>query len=177
MSAAAVSEITSQVERLEQIADLQPLDEGSLSSSVVESVVLSAWDAADGVVGELSLDGNLDLEVLCNLDYVTTAMAEIFTNAYLHGRPPVKVHVSAEEPNAVITCTDSGEGISREWESAVFAPFLTTQGGYEAPAGGQLGLGLTLARGLIEATLGRLTYEDGSFVVRLLLATSPTDQS
>lgn len=54
---------------------------------------------------------------------------------------------------------------------AVFTPFLTTQGGYQAPEGGKLGLGLALARALIEATLGQLTYEAGSFVVRLPIDT------
>lgn len=49
---------------------------------------------------------------------------------------------------------------------------MTAEKGYIAPPQGHIGLGLTLARGLIEATHGHLTHQDGHFVVQLPLGLS-----
>ncbi|MGH8914891.1 MAG: sensor histidine kinase [Acidimicrobiia bacterium] len=161
---AAVQEITGHVQRLEQISDLQPVGSHDMAAIDVGSLVAKAWSEADGNPEDLVIEGELSLLAMCEPDHVTRSMAEVFKNAYDHGRPPVRVSVSLASAGVTVTIRDSGPGISNEWASTVFAPYLTTQDGYLAPAVGHPGLGLTLARGLMEATHGDLNYLDGRFV-------------
>jgi signal transduction histidine kinase len=163
----AVKQILNQVHRLEQISNLEPVDLGNLSEIRVVELVASAWSMVADEPDDLEIDGDELAMASCAPDHVRTAMAEVFTNARIHGRPPVKVSLSASRSAVVAAFGDSGAGIPDDWASAIFAPYVDTQTGYRAPAGGRLGLGLTLARGLVEASHGELRYEDGRFAFRL----------
>jgi signal transduction histidine kinase len=166
----AASEILDHVSRLEQIANLQPADPGSLSVATVEALVEKAWASASADPGDLMITGDRVALVLCVPDQIVTAMAEVVSNAYVHGKPPVEVDVSTVGDTTLIAYKDSGSGIARDWAAAVFAPYVDSNPGYSAPADGHLGLGLALARGLTEASHGELAYEDGRFLFRLTSA-------
>lgn len=162
----ATTEILDQVQRLEQIANLQPADPGSLVDVLVTDLITSAWAASGGNPEDFVQSGDATLAVRCKPENLTNALAEVFTNARVHGSPPVTATISGSDGTVEIEVVDAGPGIPPNWASAVFAPYVDTQHGYAAPSGG-LGLGLTLARGLTEASQGELSLEDGSFIFRL----------
>ncbi|MGH8872579.1 MAG: sensor histidine kinase [Acidimicrobiia bacterium] len=169
----AAAEILSHVNRLEQISNLQLVDQGSLETVPVSKLIAAAWDSASGDPDDLETTGDDTSLVRCAPDHIVTAMAEIITNAYAHGQPPVRVCTVPSKDTVQIEFEDAGAGIPDDWASAVFTPYVDANAGYVAPAGGRLGLGLSLARGLTEASHGELTYEAGRFVFRLLAVTGP----
>jgi signal transduction histidine kinase len=63
----------------------------------------------------------------------------------------VRLHTDAEGPQAVILISDTGQGIEPEYLEHVFEPFFTTK-----ETEGATGLGLPLARGIIEAHGGKI---------------------
>lgn len=162
----ATTEILHHVERLEQIANLQPADPGSLQDVLAIDLITSAWAASGGKPKDLKQIGDVAIRVRCKPENLTNALAEVFTNAHVHGNPPVKASVTRSNGTVEIEVEDAGHGISSDWASAVFAPYVDAKPGYAAPSGG-LGLGLTLARGLTEASQGELSLEHGSFIFRL----------
>ena len=54
---------------------------------------------------------------------------------------------------------------------------MSAEPGYIAPRADHAGLGLTLARALILATQGELSYSSGAFTIRLLPPTPDTDDT
>jgi signal transduction histidine kinase len=170
----AAAEILGQVNRLEQISNLQPVDRGSLLLVPVGKLVAGAWSGAAGNPNDLEMVGDLDSMVWCAPEHIITAMGEIVANAYVHGKPPVRVSTVELGDWVRVEFEDAGPGIAEDWASAVFTPYVDANTGYAPPTPGRLGLGLPLARGLTEASHGDLTYEDGRFVFRLP-ATNETD--
>lgn len=61
----------------------------------------------------------------------------------------IRVEVEADEDRVTFRVLDDGAGITEEWFEQIFDPFFTTKSGH-------LGLGLTTARGLVEAYGGRI---------------------
>ena len=167
---ASVTHLTHLVSRLEQIASLRPVEPHAMGRYSVDHLLRRAWDHLDDVGDEmLVVTGPATRAVQCAERHVVDALAELFANAVSHGAPPVNVKVTVGS-DVHLQISDSGTGISSEWEKAVFAPFLSAGEGYLAPAEDHVGLGLSLARGLVLATEGELTYSDRAFWVRLKAA-------
>ncbi len=89
------------------------------------------------------------------------AVANLLDNARRHARGQVTVEVEATPTAVEIAVLDDGPGLPDGTSERVFERFVSLDG-----EGGS-GLGLPIARGLIEAQGGRLTYEDHRFVIRL----------
>ena len=67
----------------------------------------------------------------------------------------VRKHIDAKTgPHAMISVTDTGEGMSREVLSHLFEPFFTTK-----PVGKGAGLGLATAYGIMKQTGGHITVD------------------
>jgi two-component system sensor histidine kinase KdpD len=101
---------------------------------------------------------------------IEQAVAKLLANAGSHTAPNLPIEIDAEyaNENLVISVSDRGPGIPPEATERLFEKFYR---GDDRKTGG-LGLGLSIARGLIEAHGGRLTVEnrDGGgarFVMRL----------
>lgn len=163
----SLAEITDLVSRLELIASLRPVDPQVMGRHTAGELVATAWARVDAEPGDLRVGGKVEALALCAREHVVEALREIFANAVSHGVPPVQVSVTAGR-NVEISISDAGGGIPVEWETAIFAPFVSAEPGYIAPAERHFGLGLNLARGLMLATHGDLTYADGAFTIRLL---------
>jgi signal transduction histidine kinase len=68
--------------------------------------------------------------------------------------------------HAEVVISDTGPGVSEEIEARLFEPFFTTkQGG--------LGMGLSIARAIVEAVGGRLSIEPADEVGTTFLVTLP----
>ena len=98
------------------------------------------------------------------------AVAKLLANAGSHTAPRLPIEIDAEYTNdhLLISVSDRGPGIPIEATERLFEKFYR---GDDRKTGG-LGLGLSIARGLIEAHGGRLTAEnrDGGgarFTIRL----------
>ena len=101
---------------------------------------------------------------------IEQAVAKLLANAGSHTAPNLPIEIDAEytNENLLISVSDRGPGIPPEATERLFEKFYR---GDDRKTGG-LGLGLSIARGLIEAHGGRLTVEnrDGGgarFVIRL----------
>jgi len=101
---------------------------------------------------------------------IEQAVAKLLANAGSHTAPNLPIEIDAEytNENLLISVSDRGPGIPSETTERLFEKFYR---GDDRKTGG-LGLGLSIARGLIEAHGGRLSVEnrDGGgarFVIRL----------
>jgi len=104
-------------------------------------------------------DGSVD--ILCNPDAVAEAIAALLDNARRHACSRVTVTVRAPANSVEIAISDDGPGLPPGQVDAAFQRFVSLDG-----RGGS-GLGLPIARGIAEAHRGKLTYEDGTFTIRL----------
>jgi two-component system sensor histidine kinase KdpD len=117
--------------------------------------------------------------MLGKFDYSLTqhALANLIVNAVMHTAPATAIDVSARysEKNLILTVTDGGPGIPAQVLPRIFDKFFR---GPTAPAGGS-GLGLTIAKGFIEAQGGTITAANrpgGGAVFTLSLAQSELPQ-
>ena len=108
--------------------------------------------------------------VLVDHTLIEQAVAKLLANAGSHTPPNLPIEIDAEHTNEdlLISVSDRGPGIPPETTERLFEKFYR---GDNRKTGG-LGLGLSIARGLIEAHGGKLTVEnrDGGgarFVIRL----------
>lgn len=99
--------------------------------------------------------------VLLASEATKDAVANLLDNARRHARGRVTVEVEATPTAVEISVVDDGPGLPDGTGERVFERFVSLDGE------GGTGLGLPIARGLIEAQGGRLTYEDHRFVIRL----------
>jgi two-component system sensor histidine kinase KdpD len=130
-------------------------------------VLTREWHAVEEVVGAAvrrcarTLEPRrLDLRVPADLPLVEMddvlieqVLVNLLDNAAKHGRPaaPVTVAVTADPDRLTVEVADSGPGIPAGDEERVFDKFFRSGA---APRGA--GLGLTIARGIIEAHGGRI---------------------
>jgi signal transduction histidine kinase len=110
---------------------------------------------------KLVVEGNRPGPVLLSGEATRNALANLLDNARRHARHLVTVSVSVSAVSVEIAVADDGPGLADGTRERVFERFVSLDG-----EGGS-GLGLPIARGLIEAQGGRLVYENGRFVIRL----------
>ncbi len=114
------------------------------------------------------------LGIVCDAHRMTQVFSNLLTNASKYTEPEGTVKLTAHEAGAdvVIVCEDTGIGIPADLLPRVFDPFVQGTRGIDRRQGG-LGLGLAVARSLVEQHGGTITaFSDGHgcgsrFVVRL----------
>jgi two-component system sensor histidine kinase KdpD len=100
----------------------------------------------------------------------------LINNALTYARTdlPIEINISAHDENdVVVSVTDHGKGIRTEELTRIFDKFYRS-GGTPGPG---LGLGLTLARGIVEAHGGKiwaLPTPGGGLTVQFTLPVSTT---
>ncbi len=89
---------------------------------------------------------------------IEQAVANLIANAVSHGdsRSPIEIDAEYRDQRLVISVSDRGPGIPAETARLIFEKFYRGDG---RKAGG-LGLGLSIARGFVEAHGGTLTVEN-----------------
>jgi two-component system sensor histidine kinase KdpD len=110
--------------------------------------------------------------LLVELDFslIQHAIANLLINAATHTPPgtPVEVRAETAEDQVVLSVADRGPGVSPAVLPRIFDKFFRAPG---AAAGGS-GLGLTIAKGFVEAHRGVITAENrpgGGIIISLKL--------
>ncbi len=136
--------ITKSTIRIDEIARTV-LDELSRLAGLKEqSVSLTV----EGSLPEVEGDGRRIKQVFNNL----------LTNAikYTQNKGKICVIISEDPENICISIIDNGIGIARKDQNRVFEKFFTGNGSSLTKESGRMGLGLAIAKGIIEAHKGRI---------------------
>ncbi len=131
-----------------------PVPASTLAHEAAESVRVQA--EARGV--RLNIDAPPGLpQVFADRQQIQRVIINLLTNAIraTAAGGAITVRGAQRDGQVVFSVTDTGAGIPREYLSKVFEPFVQVP---NAPQGGS-GLGLTIARRIVEAHGGRLTVQ------------------
>jgi two-component system, NtrC family, sensor histidine kinase KinB len=104
-------------------------------------------------------------------------VTNLFSNALRFTDPGGKVRLTAKEEygQLLITVTDTGHGIPREHQEAVFDKFVQVKSSTETTPG-SVGLGLAIAREVVEAHDGRIWLESTVGVGSTFFFTLPLEK-
>ncbi|HEV3171191.1 MAG TPA: sensor histidine kinase KdpD [Actinocrinis sp.] len=148
---------------VENLLDMSRLQAGALKLTLeplaADEIVPRAVDDVPEAAGRVTVSPPdiLVPPVLADGALLERAIANLVGNAVKHTDSPVTVTVSALGTQVEIRVIDRGPGIPAADRDQVFLPFQRL-GDRDNTAG--VGLGLALARGLVEAMDGTLTPED-----------------
>lgn len=92
---------------------------------------------------------------------MTEALSNLLDNACRHAVGRVEVSATVDGRSIEVRVWDDGAGIAADQVDRAFARFVSLDGGDGS------GLGLPIARAIVEAHGGTLVYEDRSFVIRV----------
>ena len=124
-------------------------------------IAASAGELAAMAVGKaISIvidDARADLTAMVDPAKFALVLTQLMENAVKYGHRDgfVKVSLDRQVDSVLVTIEDDGEGIDPVNQERLFAKFVQADGGDTRSHGG-LGLGLVIARGLLELMDGRL---------------------
>jgi two-component system sensor histidine kinase KdpD len=117
----------------------------------------------------ISLDDGLPAAA-ADAGLLDRVLANVLENALKHSDAEVVVHAAATGSRLQVRVVDRGRGVPEGAKDAIFAPF---QRYGDTPRGTGVGLGLAVARGLMEAMGGSIAAEDtpgGGLTIAIELA-------
>jgi len=134
---------------------LQPVCEWCEPGELVREAVALAGLNEQSV--KVTIAKNLPM-ISVDAHLIEQALGALLSNAAAHGMSdqPIEVSVARDDPMLVFTVVDHGPGLAPGEESKVFEKFYRGPG---TPAGG-LGLGLSIARQLVEAHGGEIVAQN-----------------
>jgi signal transduction histidine kinase len=157
-----------QSERMRRLVD-QLLDLSRLEAEAVriEPQRFAVRDRVESVLRQIvpdrreqiALEVDAGLETLADPDAFDRILANLVTNAFRYGMPPVRVAAQQLDTHFRLWVEDAGEGVPPEFAPHLFETF--TRGTTDRSEGGS-GLGLAIAQSFAQAHGGRLLYEDAA---------------
>jgi signal transduction histidine kinase len=109
------------------------------------------------------LDAPKDLEVECDCERMAQVLANLLSNALTYSsQGEVRLTLRRDEENAYICVRDEGPGIPRESLDSIFEPRVRLEPRRRRNDGNGKGLGLSIAREIIEGHGGRIWAESDS---------------
>ena len=167
---------------LDDLLDVSRITHGTLQlrkqETDLQSVISVAVETARPVIDErrhqLAVEVPSDLRVVADPLRLAQVLSNLLTNAakYTHPQGSIGVVARVEQGELVITVEDNGIGIAPEELPKVFGMFAQVRSAQEHAAGG-LGIGLALAKGIVDLHGGRIEAESSGvgrgsrFTVRL----------
>jgi K+-sensing histidine kinase KdpD len=151
---------------IESMVALARVEAGSASAncafSNVEEIITIALDRAEPLLGDRHIIVKLEKDLpLIRVD--ARAIAEVVYNLlenaakYSPAGASINIRAAAHGDRVFISVNDEGQGIPEEMRERVFEKFVRLDG--ESSAG--LGLGLAIARGIVEAQNGSIEIRSG----------------
>ncbi|HEX4048875.1 MAG TPA: HAMP domain-containing sensor histidine kinase [Elusimicrobiota bacterium] len=133
----------------------EPMKESRPVDALVEAAVKAYEAPADGKVEFKA--GAKDAAVKADPKLVGDALKRLLDNAFdaMEGKGAAKVATGSGKEGVWVSVTDSGAGVDAKIKGSLFEPFVTTK-----PRG--LGLGLALAKKVLEAQGGSADYQPGA---------------
>ena len=106
------------------------------------------------------MEAAADIHVMADGGLLRRALLQILENARKYSPPdsPIRIEVREEDESAVITVLDSGQGVPPDELDRIFEKFYRGQRRRDGTDG--TGMGLAIARGIIEAHGGRIMAEN-----------------
>jgi len=143
---------------VENLLDVSRLESGSAEPRLEPVDLAGVLEAArESLGGEAAIRLGIDAEIpalTADAAQLERAFANLFANAVRHGGgQPVLVRSREVGGRLVVRVVDQGPGIPEPERERIFEPFYRREGG------GGSGLGLSIARGFVEANGGELTVE------------------
>lgn len=140
----------------------EPVDLGELADEAVEALT----PAANVKHVTLGLRSPGSVRVDGNAKAISRVLRNLVDNAIRHSPPGGAVDVVVTvDPTPTVSVVDTGAGFSTEFASHAFEPFARADASRTRATGGA-GLGLVIARGLVEAHGGRIWIEPSEPDVR-----------
>jgi PAS domain S-box-containing protein len=179
------------VRLVDDLLDVSRISRGTLvlqkSRTTLQAVVQTALEASrpgiDAAGHRLDVDLPAQpLELDADETRLSQVVSNLLNNAARYTPPGGRIRLAARSagPDMVLTVQDNGIGIAGEMLPKVFELFVQASGGQAASHGG-LGIGLTIARRLVEMHDGQIEVaSDGlgkgsTFMVRLPMAAARRD--
>jgi two-component system sensor histidine kinase KdpD len=133
---------------------VQPKQEWCDVRELIGSAVAIEGESLDGREVRIDVSDDLPLALLDHT-LIEQAISKLIANAASHtpARLPIEVDASYQRDELAISVSDRGPGVPNESVEELFEKFY--RGNDRKPGG--LGLGLSIARGFVEAHGGRLT--------------------
>lgn len=134
-------------------ADMQPID----LSALLEEVVADAAFEAEAAGKLVESDITRDCRMLADRLWLQRALDNVLRNAVRHtaSATPVEVGMKKCGKGVEITVRDHGDGVPDEALSRIFEPFFRAEEA-RTRSGGGYGLGLAIARSVIELHGGQI---------------------
>lgn len=157
---------------IEGIVGLARIEAGALhlrkSRNQIEEIVNNAIDRAKNRLGERRILVEIESAmpaVFVDAHSISEVVYSLLDNAAKYSPEGSKIRISArrtENENFEIAVEDEGKGVSAEMREKVFSKFFRARGtDIHTTAGGGIGLGLAIARGIVESQGGKIRIEDG----------------
>jgi len=150
---------------LEDLLDVSRITHGTLQlrrqETDLQSIVSAAVETARPLIDErhhqLTIDVPDNLCVFGDALRLAQVLSNLLTNAakYTHPRGSIRVTAEQDGGDLVMSVADNGIGITAEDLPRVFGMFAQVRSAQEHAAGG-LGIGLALARGIVDLHGGRI---------------------
>lgn len=147
---------------------------GPVADEVVDlgAVARSIASAEERAGRPTLIRGGSDAEVRGEGKPVRRLIQELVDNAHRHGQGPVRIVLESTAKDVVLSVTDRGPGIPETDRERLFEPYARLG---RPTDGAGIGLGLTIARRLVEAMRGTIAFTNmpaggAAIGVRLLRA-------
>src|SRR4051812_8284481 len=136
---------------------VQPKCEWCDVRELIQSAIAIESESLDGRDIRLDVSEHMPL-VLVDHTLIEQAISKLLANAGAHtpAKLPVEIDTDCDGSRLQISVSDRGPGVSAETSPRIFEKFY--RGDEHKPGG--IGLGLSIARGFVEAHGGKLTVEN-----------------
>jgi signal transduction histidine kinase len=134
----------------------------------LEVAEVSVAEIVERAAGGLEIVRNVDPELTVRADArrLVQVIRNLLVNAVAYAKSEVRVTAAREGDVVEIRVSDDGPGVADEHKERIFDRFYRADASRSRTTGGA-GLGLAIARQLVELHGGTIRYERPSFVVAL----------
>ena len=160
-----------QTRRLTRLAtsllDLERVGQGRLRLDYRDVRVAEAVDGVTELLGSPDLSNEVDpaLTVRADSERLEQILLNVTSNAIRHGQPPIHVRARGTEESVVIEVRDHGSGVPDDSRGRLFERLAVGDSDPDS-----VGLGLWIARLLVEAHGGTIAYEAGDPGARFVIS-------